>query len=258
LLVCLQIAVNAITPGAALAAVWEHLIVGIPAGWTQRKPGAVGGVTGVEVPTLNGVWAYGKDVESHVVLDLLERVAGAGVPHCLQLCPGCGDELRELGKGRGMRQDVDIPLMALASGREPPQLDESDLVIEVLDPEQAVVDAEVAAAGFQAPVEAFLRLMTPAVLGRSGVRTYAGKIDSEPVATGVGVCFENHVGIFNVATLPAHRRHGYGAAITVRAVRDGLDRGARWAWLQSSPDGYQIYERLGFRTLESWECWIAP
>jgi len=231
------------TPGAALAAVWEHLIVGIPAGWTQRTLGVVGGVTGVAVPTVNGVWAYREDAERDAVLGLLERVAGAGVPHCVQLAPGCSGKLRELGKERGMRRDVDIPLMALTSKRELPQLEQGDLVIEVLDPEQAVVHAELAAAGFHAPVEAFLGLMTPAVLGRPGVRTYVGKIDGEPVATGVGVCFENHVGIFNVATLPAHRRHGHGAAITGRAVRDGLKRGARWAWLQSSSDGYNIYEK---------------
>ncbi len=190
-------------------------------------------------------------------MGLLARVTGAGVPHCLQLCPGCSGELRELARSQGMRRDVDIPLMVLPSVRELAPLDESDLVIELLDPEQAVVHAEVAAAGFQAPLEAFLQLMTPAVLGRSGVRTYVGKIDGEPVATGVGVCSENHVGIFSVATLPTHRRHGYGAAITARAVRDGLDQGARWAWLQSTADGYGIYQKLGFRTLESWECWVA-
>jgi ribosomal protein S18 acetylase RimI-like enzyme len=203
------------------------------------------------------VWAYGEDADRDAVLDLLERVADAGVPHCLQLSPECSGELRVLGRARGMWREVDIPLMALPGGRELPQLAQGELVIEVLDPEQAVVHAEVAAAGFYAPVEEFLALMTPAVLRRSGVRTYVGKIDGEPVATGVGVCLENHVGIFNVATLPAHRRHGYGAAITSRAVRDGLDRGARWAWLQSTPDGYRIYEKLGFGTQESWECWIA-
>lgn len=156
-----------------------------------------------------------------------------------------------------MRREVDVPLMVLPSERELPRLDQDDLVIEVLDPEQAVVHAELAAAGFQAPADVFLGLMTPAVIGRPGVRTYVGKVAGEPVVTGVGICLENHVGVFNVATLPAHRRRGYGAMITGRAVRDGFDRGARWAWLQSSPDGYSVYEKLGFTTLESWECWIA-
>lgn len=156
-----------------------------------------------------------------------------------------------------MRRDADIPLMVLASGRELARLDQGDLVIEELEPEQAVVHAEIAAAGFRAPVEYFVQLMTPAVLARPGVRTYVGKIAGEPVATGFGVCIEHHVAIFNVATLPAHRRHGYGAAITGRAVRDGIGAGAQRALLQSSPDGYSVYEKLGFRTLESWQCWIA-
>ncbi len=215
-------------------------------------------MTGVPVPTLNGVMAYRKDAERDAVSGLLELVADAGVPHCLQFARGCSRELTALGEERGMRRTDDIPLMTLTSGRELPPLDQGDLQIEVLEPDQAVVHAELAAAGFDAPLEAFLRLMTPAVIGRPGVRTYVGKIDGESVATGAGICVQDHVGIFNVATLPSHRRRGYGAAITARAVRDGLDRGVRWAWLQSSRDGYGVYEKLGFRTQESWECWISP
>jgi len=41
-------------------------------------------------------------------------------------------------------------------------------------------------------------------------------------------------------------------------VRDGFDEGAQWAWLQSSAAGYRVYERLGFRMLESWQCWLKP
>jgi hypothetical protein len=69
----------------------------------------------------------------------------------------------------------------------------------------------------------------------------------------VGGC----TGVFSVATPPAHRRRGYGAALTARAVTDGLAAGAAWAWLQSSPPGYGIYARLGFRTVETRACWIA-
>lgn len=73
--------------------------MGIPAGWTQRTPGVLGGVTGVAVPTLNGVFAYGDDADREAASGLLERVAAAEVLHCLQLAPGCSGELRELVKG---------------------------------------------------------------------------------------------------------------------------------------------------------------
>src|SRR5262245_17951880 len=240
-------AVEAITAGAALASTWEQLTAGIPVGWIQRTRGAIGGVTGVAVPTLNGVWVYGEQAERDGVVGVLERVSGAGVPHCMQLSPRCSGELRALAQARGMRWDDEIPLMAYVgvTGEDPPP-EYGDLVIEALDPNQAAVHAEVAAAGFEAPIKEFLRLTTPAALGRPGVRAYVGTIDGEPVATSVGVCLESHVGIFNVATVPTHRGRGYGAALTVRAVRDGVDRGAQWAWLQSSPAGHRIYEKLGF------------
>lgn len=214
-------------------------------------------MTRVGIPTLNGVWIYNPNAGREEVSILLDRVVDDQVPYCLQLCPRCDGVLRDVGQSRPMRRDTDIPLMALVDGSELSKVDDGELAIRVLQPHDAMLHADVAAAGFQAPVDEFRRLMTPSVLGRPGVCTYLGELDGEPVTTGVGVQLDEHVGIFNVATLPSHRRRGYGAAITARAVRDGFAQGARWAWLQSSADGYGVYERLGFTTLESWECWIS-
>jgi predicted GNAT family acetyltransferase len=81
-------------------------------------------------------------------------------------------------------------------------------------------------------------------------------VGGEVVTTAVGVTVGERVGVFNVATPAEHRRRGYGAAITARVVDDGVASGARWAWLQSSPSGYRVYEALGFRTLERWLTWV--
>lgn len=252
-----QTVVDGVAVGAACAATLDHMVAGIPGGWTLHAPGVVAGVTGIAAPTLNGVTVYGEDVSREPVAGLLELVAGAGVPHCLQLSPRCGAELRELALAHGMRCEADVPLMILASGGAPPEVEQGELVIEVLEPDHAAVHADVAAAGFQMPSEEFLRLVTPAVLRLSGVRAYVGALGGVPVTTGVGIRVNESVGVFSVATLPAYRRHGYGAAITACAVRDGLEQGARWAWLQSSPDGCGVYQKLGFRILESWELWIT-
>jgi GNAT superfamily N-acetyltransferase len=210
------------------------------------------------VPSLNGVWVYDQRGEADAVSRLLDRVAATGLPHCLQWCSGCGDDLPEIARARGMSEEVAEPLMALLDPASLPETERTELVITALEPERASVHAELAAAGFEAPVEDFRRLMTPEVLGAPGVSTYVGEVDGEPVATGVGVQLGDHIGVFNVASLPAHRRRGYGAAITGHVVRDGLLHGAAWAWLHSSPAGYGVYQRLGFATLDSWETWIAP
>jgi N-acetylglutamate synthase len=78
------------------------------------------------------------------------------------------------------------------------------------------------------------------------------------VVSGMGYLANGCLGVFNIATPPESRRRGYGAAMTVRVLQDAAAHGCTWAWLQASPDGYPIYERLGFRTLESWYSWVAP
>lgn len=44
------------------------------------------------------------------------------------------------------------------------------------------------------------------------------------------------------------RRSGYGSAVTWAAIEDA-DPNATAVVLQSSPDGFPVYERMGFRTI---------
>jgi N-acetylglutamate synthase len=251
-------AVNGAVAAAALTETWRHLVAAMSGGWTRRDGGVFLAVTAVPVPALNVVFVDGPGVGVEVVTGFLEEVAAARLPHCLQSRPGCEPMLAQVAMRRGMTQDAEIPLMvcedANALGNNRP----ADLVIRALLPEEVSVHAKLASVGFGAPEEYFRTLMTPAVLSGPGARCYVGEVDGEPVTTAFAVILGDFVGIFNVATPPVHRRRGYGAAVTAEAVRDGLSNGATWAWLQSSPAGYPVYERLGFRTIESWRCWLMP
>jgi GNAT superfamily N-acetyltransferase len=59
-----------------------------------------------------------------------------------------------------------------------------------------------------------------------------------------------------VATPEEHRGHGFGGAVTAHAVEAGRSEGARGAYLQSSPMGLPVYQRLGFVTVERWRQWM--
>jgi ribosomal protein S18 acetylase RimI-like enzyme len=227
-------------------------------GWIRTDSGAVAMVTGAPLPALNGVWVTSTDASVDAVADLLDHVAATGLPHCLQARPDVAERLHDQAAARDMKPDESIPLMVL----EDPQALATDraaaaLSIRELEPSEASAHARLAAAGFEAPAEPFLQLVTPSALAAPGTRCYLGEVDGEPVTTGLGLTLGSSVGIFNIATPPAHRRCGYGAAVTARAVADGLGEGADWAWLQSSEAGYQLYERLGFRTTEDWHCWLS-
>jgi hypothetical protein len=252
------VAIDADVVAAALAATWQHLARALPGAWVLRHGGAVAWVSGVGLPMLNGVWAEHADPDPDAVAGLLDRVKATGLPYCLQLRPGAGAALAELAAARAMSLETQIPLMvmedpaAVTRARQP-----AGLGLRELSPDQADLHASVAAAAFEAPEEMFAQLMTPDLLRLPGVRCYLGEMDGRAVTTGLGVTLGDFIGVFNIATPPARRRQGYGAAVTVRAVADGLAAGAKWSWLQSSPPGYATYTRLGFQTVETWPCWVA-
>jgi hypothetical protein len=251
--------IDAAAAAAALAASWQRLVGAIPAGWARRYGGAVAMVTGVQSPFLNGVWSERADPDPGIVADLLDRVAATGLPHCLQLRPGGSPALSRLAENLGMSRDPDdVPLMVLEDPAGLGRAQQVDgLVIRQLHPGEAELHVRMAAAGFEAPQEPFRQLVTPGMLGLPEVRCYVGEADGRLVTTGIGVTLGACVGIFNIATPPAERRRGYGAAVTARAVADGLAAGAAWSWLQSSLPGYPVYEQLGFRAVEFWQTWVS-
>ncbi len=251
-------AVDSAVAAAALVETWRHLVTAIPGGWSRAKGGGLASVTGVALPTLNGVWVDRIDANADEVADLLDQVAATGLPHCLQFRPGGADRMGDLAASRGMAREEDIPLMVVEDpGHLSAAQSVSGLAIRTLLPEEARLHARLAAAGFEAPEELFLQLIGPALLSTPGVRCYLGEVDGQPVTTGLGVTLGPYVAIFNIATPPEQRRRGYGAAVTARAVADGLAAGAKWSWLQASEAGYKVYERLGFRAVETWACWIS-
>ena len=95
--------------------------------------------------------------------------------------------------------------------------------------------------------DAFIDLATAAGLGpASPFRHFLGFVGGEPIATcslflGAGVA-----GIYNVGTLPEHRRRGFGAAVTRAAIADAAASGYRMAILHSSALGAAMYRALGF------------
>jgi len=79
---------------------------------------------------------------------------------------------------------------------------------------------------------------------------WVGYVDGEPVSTAAAVMGGEAVGIYNVATMPEHRRHGYGETVMRHAVAEAQRRyGIEQTVLQSTPAGQRLYERMGFRTV---------
>ena len=245
---------------SALAGTLKSMVKGLGGDAFVRLAGdAALIVTRVPFPTMNGVLMMRPRVAPDVIEELLRDPALASTVHAVQVRPGCSPDVTSMLERRGMHEDEPIPLMAMPSPTEALKraADVPKLEIGVIDPSDAQLHGLIAAEGFQVPAEMFDSFAKPSVLAQPGMRTYVGKVDGRPVTTAICVRIDDYAGIFDVATPPAYRGRGYGAAVTARATLDGFDSGATFAFLQSSPMGLAVYERLGFRTLETWSVWIS-
>jgi GNAT superfamily N-acetyltransferase len=96
------------------------------------------------------------------------------------------------------------------------------------------------------------------LLDRPECVVYVGYSGGAPVASALGWRSGRTIGVYSIATIQSARRRGYGAAMTARVVADGMKAGCDVAALQASDMGRPIYERLGFRTVVSYDAWVQP
>ena len=252
-----EMKVNADVAAAAVAATSLHMRSENPRGWAVIEGGAVAAVIGLPIAALNSVSTERVDADPAVVARLLDQVADTGLPYSLQLRPGTSPALAEVAVARGLVMGYESPLMVLRDDeRLGPAQQVDDLKIRELAWEEVESHVTVGAAGFEAPEE-LMRQLVMSVERVPGMRFYLGEADGRPVTTGLSVTVGSHVALFNIATVPAARGRGYGAAITARAASDGLAAGASWSWLTSSPSGYGVYQRLGYQTVETWQVWLS-
>jgi len=79
---------------------------------------------------------------------------------------------------------------------------------------------------------------------------YVGYVDGEAVSTTATVIGCDAVGVYNVATLPDRQRLGYAEAVMRYALQEAhREHGLERSILQSTPAGYRLYERMGYRTV---------
>ena len=78
---------------------------------------------------------------------------------------------------------------------------------------------------------------------------YVAYADGEPVSTAAVVMGNDAIGVYNVATVPERASgSGYGEAVMRYAVEDARrQHGVERVILQSTPAGYRLYRRMGFR-----------
>ena len=142
------------------------------------------------------------------------------------------------------------PVMVCPAGLLPAEPANVEIEQVTAPDRAAYVDA--LSAGYEAPRDLFEELMSESLMSAPGVTCILVRVAGEPVATALGVLAEGLVGVYNVTTLPAHRRRGYGRVATTAALRAGYSSGAAGSYLVTSEMGEPLYESMGYRSVETW------
>lgn len=243
---------------ANVVAQWRLLGDRRPGGEVIAGPGTLYVITGLPASHFNALIVTVPHRDPDGLLATARALfAERGVPWCLRARGRAAAGLEGPARHAGMVLDALETAMVLHPlGPAPPPRD--DLVIRrTQDDLSAQRHVEVVAAAFGAPVSMMASLLPTSLLTDSGFQPFVGDFRGAPVTASALVTTQVVAGVYNVGTLPALQRRGLGTAMTWHALEVGRQTGCTVGALQATVGGRAVYERMGFRALDTWYQWVA-
>jgi len=117
---------------------------------------------------------------------------------------------------------------------------------------------EITSVAFEIPQTVAFAVYSQERAWRGDYQGYVGFVDGRPVAIVAVVVAGGAIGIYSLATLPIHRRRGYGEALLRAAVEDTrATTGIEPLVLQSTEAGYELYRRMGFHDATRFSVYLT-
>ena len=227
----------------------------------SRTGGVFTLLTGLPMDWFNQILIEGEDTTPAAVLDAVLQARAQGIDPVVRLRHGIDHRfiptLSQAGLEAAAPETATPGMVASPIDRDTiakqavPKLD----IQRVTDTAGIDAHRQAATAGFAADPAVAHGTVCASLLERPDCVVYVGYADGDPVVSGMGWRTGRTIGVYSIATIPSARRRGYGAAMTARVVADGALAGCDVAALQASEMGRPIYERLGFRTVITYDAY---
>ena len=131
-------------------------------------------------------------------------------------------------------------------------------IVEVRNEETLADNIVLVAEAFEWEPAQLAQVFRPALVEEPGWFGFVGYEGDTPVAAAQLVAHNGTGGLYYIAVHSAHRRKGYGEAITRVAVDTARAQGCDLVILTASTDGYPVYKRLGFRDVGKHVGYTTP
>ncbi|MDH6218332.1 GNAT family N-acetyltransferase [Streptomyces pseudovenezuelae] len=236
---------------SAYAAVFEKLATATT-GRTRRGPdGAVLAISGAQIASLNAIISPAPEPSTDEIAALAASESPWELPWSIHVRGVPSPPVTALAASHGLTRFTREPLMVRHPDQGlPPESGIDSLTVRPVSGDELDLYAGTVADGFEAPHELFKVLTDPSLAEIDGMTFYLAELDGVPVGTGMTAVTGDLTGLFNITTLPAHRRRGYGRAITLDMIRATFTTGAPTTYLYASEMGEPVYTAAGFRTEE--------
>ena len=247
---------------------WISYLTGVASCAARTTVARTGGVltllTGLPMDWFNQILIEDQHATLAALLDAVEQARAQSIDVVVRLRHGIDDRfiptLIQAGLQPEPPQTATPGMVAFPIDRDTiakqavPELD----IKRVTDAAGIDAHRQAATAGFGADPAVAAGTVCANLLGRPDCVVYVGYADGNPVVSGLGWRTSRTIGVYSIATIGSARRRGYGAAMTAHVLADGLLAGCDVATLQASEMGRPIYERLGFRTLVTYDAYATP
>ena len=247
----------------AAANLWRFIgdaVAGIvraaPAHHIRRLPGAVMALSGEAVADLNYV-AIGAGPDPAARLrEFGAIIHGQRLPVLVLVSAAVAEELAPVLQELGFTHAGSMPLMT-HDGQVVTLAERGITVRQVTTGADLGVANGIMARAFSLPEDALQRTFDRALLDAPGVAVFLASREDTPVSAVVTSRHGTTVGIWCMATAPEYTRQGAGSTLLVQVMAQHRASGARLFYLGATEAGYPLYERAGFRAVETISVWVV-
>lgn len=237
--------------------VYSPLYGGLPGGEGQLTSHGWLALSGEPVADFNLAYVDDGPAAADQLRALAAAMTRRQLPALVLLAVTVADRLAPVARELGLQPVGGLPLMVYQPSGGVVGASECYSVERVTTAADLALVHQLLAEAFSLPLASIGRVFGAQILAVPDIAVFLTRRAGQPVSTAMTTGRGAVIGIWSMATAPAHQRQGAGRATLAAVLADHHQRGAELFYLGATAAGKPLYDAVGFRTIEETPIWVA-